>query len=65
MSEKVPDLIFKKIFKNVFSSSVAVITEGMRGGGGGWRSCDLCCVFMLQADVPTETEEEQSEQAAQ
>lgn len=33
---------------------------------GGWRSCDLCCVFILQADVPSaENEEEQSEQAAE
>lgn len=62
MSEKVPDLIFRKIFKNVFLSCMTIITLG---GGVGWRSCDFC-VFILQADVPsTEAEEEQSEQAAQ
>lgn len=54
-----PDWIFRNIFKDVFASSVL-------GSGVRCWSCDFCCVFILQADVPsTEAEEEQSEQSAQ
>lgn len=56
-----PDLILRKILKNVFSSSIAPSLKGAEVGGHVTGA-----VLTLQAEAPgPEAEEEQSKQAAQ